>query len=202
MADIVSEIIDSIQSDIDSGYYDPDTFDLYEAIWETLDNKLIYSDDIIGYWENTPGGLSVEIASLMTEEITEYVNGSISESDFRLPDNFTANRRAMRARPTNRRRPHSARHRANRRHATSDKTSMLSSEFFGMGWTNGHTGLVGHFVMYDNWLGAMVRAGTISGPKELEREFMASRARELENMSDIDWSQVDWDDVYDFLNGK
>lgn len=92
--------------------------------------------------------------------------------------------------------------RANRRYATSNKTSMLSSEFFGMGWANGHTGLVGHFVMYDKWLGDMVRAGTINGPKELEREFMASRARELENMSDIDWSQVDWDDVYDFLNGK
>ena len=92
--------------------------------------------------------------------------------------------------------------RANRRYATSNKTSLLSSEFSGMGWANGHTGLVGHFVAYDDWLWDMVRAGTISGPKELEREFMGGRARELERMSDIDWSQVDWNDVYDFLNGK
>lgn len=105
-------------------------------------------------------------------------------------------------RRANRRRPHSARHRANRRYSTINKTSLVSSEFSGMGWTNGHTGLVGHFVAYDNWLWDMVRIGTISGPKELEREFMGGRARELENMSDIDWSQVDWNDVYNFLSGK
>ena len=387
MADIVSEIIDDIQSDIDSGYYDLDNFDLYEAIWETLDNKLIYTNNIIEYWESTPGGASEEITRLMVDEITEYVTGSISDGDFNFPDDFTANRshRANRKRASNpssnsdfiytspgdvfeivyddddqatgypllidgepasiedfqdlglsltdtrvtrntgntyddddvsemyendnpqnaenlvkvsshranrkrantefietvelgggfsadiwfepigeftgkteyiyevykdgeaiaigststfdeavskaefsafnaedylsggygfdrsshrssrrvnRRRPHYTRHRANRRYATSNKTSLLSSEFSGMGWANGHTGLVGHFVAYDSWLWDMVRAGTISGPKELEREFMASRARELENMSDIDWSQVDWNDVYNFLSGK
>ena len=98
MADIVSEIIDDIQSDIDSGYYDPDTFDIYDAIWETLNDKLIYTHKIIKYWESIPGYASDEITRLMTEEITEYVSGSISESDFSLPGDFTANRRAFRKR--------------------------------------------------------------------------------------------------------
>lgn len=112
MADIVPEIIDDIQSDIDSGYYDPDTFDLYEAIWEKLDNKLIYTHNIIEYWDNTPGSTSEEITRLMTEDITEYVNESITEGDFNFPDDFTANRRARRARPVNRRRMAHSRSRA------------------------------------------------------------------------------------------
>lgn len=114
MADIVFEIVGSIQSDIDSGYYDPDTFDLYEAIWQTLDDKLVYTHKIIEYWENTPGGASEEIIRLMTEDIAEYVNESISESDFNFPDDFTASRRAMRARSARRRRmAHSPRRAAN-----------------------------------------------------------------------------------------
>ena len=115
MADIVSDIIGDIQSDIDGGYYDPDTFDLYEAIWQTLDDKLIYTHKIIEYWESVPGYASDEITRLMTEEIIEYVNGSISESDLNFPDNFTANRRAMRARPADRRRMANARRRATNR---------------------------------------------------------------------------------------
>lgn len=117
MADIVSEIIRDIQSDIDSGYYDPDTFDLYESVWQSMDDKLIYTYKIIEYWENTPGNASEEITRLMTEDIAEHVNDSISESDFNFPDNFTARRRAMRARSANRRamRPARARRRATNR---------------------------------------------------------------------------------------
>lgn len=112
MADIVSEIIDDIQSDIDSGYYDLDNFDLYEAIWETLDNKLIYTHNIIEYWESTPGGASEEITRLMVDEITEHVNSSISDADFNFPDDFTANRRATRVRSANRRRMAQSRRRS------------------------------------------------------------------------------------------